>query len=123
MKKIVLFAPKEYRKLCKEAKSEICNGCGAKGGISFPSTFYGLDMSESCNIHDFMYYQGTTNQDKEQSDRVFLNNMLRIIEARSVWFLKPFRRNRARVYYLAVKHFGGPAFWADKNDTKDQVIV
>lgn len=122
-KKIVLFAPTGYRHLTPVSKKNICNGCGAKGGIEVPSTFYGLDISESCNIHDFMYLQGKTNEDKEVADRVFLNNMNRIIEARSCCFLKFLRQRRAKKYYLAVKYFGGSAFWDNKNLTNTKVVA
>jgi hypothetical protein len=54
--------------------------------------------------------------DKEIADRVFLNNMLRVIEAKpSNSFLKSLRKNRAKSYYMAVKLFGGNAFWGKKN--------
>lgn len=114
-KKIILFAPKVYSLLSKEEKAAYCNGCGAKEGICIPSTFYGLDISEACNIHDFMYAVGTTLNHKDKADRAFLNNLTRIIVARSNWITKPLRLKRAKLYYNAVKYFGGKAYWAGKN--------
>ena len=63
-----------------------------------------------------MYHEGRTIEDKEEADRVFLNNLLRIIDRENKWY-KPtgLMRCRARNYYRAVKYFGGPAFWEWKN--------
>ncbi|RLA77503.1 MAG: hypothetical protein DRG78_17305 [Epsilonproteobacteria bacterium] len=121
--KIIIFAPANYRKLDIAQKKAICNGCGAKGGVTVPSTFYGLDISEACNVHDFMYSVGTTAEDKDSADRTFLNNMTRIITARSNWFLKPLRLRRAKTYYQAVHYFGGSAYWDNKNTHKEKVVV
>ena len=58
--------------------------------------------------------------DKEEADRVFLNNMLRIIEAKTKFgLLKPLRNRRALKYYEAVKYFGGRSFWKNKNQDKE----
>lgn len=114
-----LFEPEGYDDLTEADKERICNGCGSKGfgGWVVPETLWGLSMTDACNIHDYMYHVGTTIQDKESADRVLLNNMIRIIEQDGKqwkWLVK-LRRIRAREYYLAVKNFGGPAFWAGKN--------
>lgn len=115
--KVRLYAPPEYWNLSEEARREISNGCGPKRfGFLVPDTMYGLDVSDACDIHDYMYHVGTTLADKEEGDRVMLNNVLRIIEAKTR--LRPLlwlRRRRAYKYYRAVKHFGPPAFWAGKN--------
>ena len=121
MAKCHLFAPATYWKLNPHEKKKICNGCGTKGlgGILVPDTLYGLSIEEACNIHDYMYHIGHTIEDKEKADRVFLNNMLRIIESvKYPWYLKWFkwlRCQRAMKYYQAVRDFGGPAFWKGKN--------
>lgn len=120
---ITLYAPLGYRKLTKEEKKTICNGCGAKGGITVPSTFYGLDISAACDIHDYMYYAGKTNADKEAADRIFLNNLNRIIEARSCCILKYLRQSRAKKYYKGVKYFGSSAFWEGKNKASEVVLL
>ncbi|MBU0665364.1 MAG: hypothetical protein KJ990_12585 [Proteobacteria bacterium] len=111
-----LFAPELYWSLTPEIRTEICNGCGlALAKFDFvPNHIYGLCISDACNIHDYMYHVGETLADKEEADRVFLNNMLRLIEAGTGW-LKIFRRRRALKYYEAVTAFGGPAFWSGKN--------
>ena len=115
-----LYAPESYWRLPESEKREICNGMGAKDSlISFfiPNTFYGLDMTECGNIHDYMYHIGKTIEDKRQADRVFLNNMLRVINKESAnGFMRFIRSRRAMTYYNAVNELGGPAFWAGKPD-------
>lgn len=113
-----LYAPVSFIQADPEMIRLEVNGCGTDGwkGQLVPETFYGLNISEACNIHDWMYLLGKTIADKEEADRVFLNNLLRLIDDRTRWcWLKWLRRRRALKYYQAVKHFGGPAFWAEKN--------
>lgn len=98
------------------------NGCGTTGwkGKLVPDRLWFLSISEACNIHDFMYIVGETLEEKQLADRVFLNNMLRIIDAHGGWyFIQARRRRLAFVYYSAVDSFGGPAFWKDKNKLEE----
>lgn len=113
-----LYAPKEYWQLTADAKKLICNGCGTSGwkGRLVPSHLLWLSIKEACDIHDYMYHVGVTLDDKDEADRVFLNNMLRIVEGQSIWFLRRPRRHMAMDYYGSVRDFGGPAFWAFKNE-------
>lgn len=111
-----LYAPESYWNASPEVKEAIVNGCGTSGwkGSLVPETVYGLSVHPACDIHDFMYYQGSTLAEKQEADRVFLNNMLRIVEAKGGWLYR-LRRLRVHTYYEAVEHFGGPAFWDGKN--------
>lgn len=111
-----LYMPGPYIEADDNIKALICNGCGAaKSKFDFvPDTVWGLDITPACHIHDWMYHHGKTIDDKDEADRVFLNNMLRLIE-RGNRFLKPLRRRRALKYYESVVAFGGPAYWANKN--------
>jgi hypothetical protein len=114
----VLFAPKEYWALAKEQHIRVCNGCGTKGlcGLLVPDTIWGLNITDACDIHDFMYHVGKDLGDKELADRVFLNNMLRLVDENTSWkWLKRLRARRAMTYYKAVVELGGPAFWSNKN--------
>ena len=121
--KVKLFAPVEYWRLKKEdpeSLSMLVGGCGP-GGIGdhiVPDTLWGMKVTAACAIHDFYYSEmmpGTI-ECKEEADRVFLNNMLRIVDARSKnKLLKRLRRRRAKTYYYCVKWWGGPAFWEHKN--------
>ena len=107
-----LFEPDGYKALTAAEKSKICNGCGSKGlgGWLVPDTIWGLNITGVCNIHDFMYSQGTTLKDKEYADRIFLNNLVRKIDSGSK-LLRWLRRRRALKMYWAVKTFGEAAFW------------
>lgn len=125
MSTIKLFAPEAYWALPAEEKAQICNGMGAKDSlVSFfiPNTFYGLNLEEAGNIHDYMYHVGTSQADKEEADRVFLNNMMRIVNHKG-GLLAPLRRRRAILYYEAVHYAGGEAFWANKNKPEEERVV
>lgn len=113
-----LFAPEAFWDLTDEQRAKLCNGCGPGKMLGFlvPDTLWGLSIAPACDIHDFMYITGETIADKDSADRVFLNNMLRLIDANTRWdWLKYFRARKARTYYLAVRELGGPWFWAGKN--------
>lgn len=124
--KACLFAPENYVWATPEIRAMVANGCGPGGWKIdlIPDTIWGLSITEACNIHDWMYTTGETLADKEEADRVFLNNILRLIDAAdSIWLLRKLRRIRAREYFEAVSHFGGPAFWDGKNDKKNLVLA
>lgn len=108
-----MYAPASYRRASSEAKKEVCNGCGAKGvnGKIVPDTIWGLNITEACNIHDWMYMEGKTQKDKKRADDVFLENVLSIIEEKSHPWLKWIRRYRAMTYYNFVVSWGETAFW------------
>jgi hypothetical protein len=114
----VLYAPASFLTATTDALNGICNGCGAAGAkFDFiPDRIYGTDISAACHIHDYMYHVGRSIEDKEEADRVFLNNMLRLIERDSHKWYKPtmLQRRRALKYYEAVVAFGGSAIWSGK---------
>ncbi len=116
-----LFAPASYLNASKTEKELCCNGCGTKGlgGWLVPDTLWGLSITDVCDINDWMYAEGKTIEDKEEADRVMLNNMIRVIDANSSWIpgLTIFRRQRAMKYYSAVRDFGGPAYWSGKKSS------
>lgn len=113
-----LYAPAGYWNLLPTAKRELVNGCGPAGwkGKYIPDHLLFVSITEACNIHDWMYIEGKTEDDRERADRVFLNNMLRIVEAVSANFLtREIRRRLALRYYATVRDYGAQYFWADKN--------
>jgi hypothetical protein len=117
-----LYAPASYVAASPEVRLQVVNGCGPGGWKVdiVPDCIWGLDISAVCDIHDWMYSVGITLADKEEADRVFLNNTLRLIDSTPGWWnqlliVKQLRRNRARVYFEAVHYCGGPAFWDGKN--------
>lgn len=115
---INLFAPKSYRTAPRHYRAAVANGCGTAGwkGTLVPDTIYGLRVTSACNIHDWMYHYGNTLADKDEADRVFLNNLLRLINGSTrCGLLRTLRRRRALKYYHAVRLAGGPAFWDSKN--------
>lgn len=99
------------------------DGCGTKKGWKIdvvPDTLLGCHIEEACNIHDILYQQGKTMEDKSNADKIFLENMIRLINGRTItWaaklFLKSTRKKLAYLYYKAVHKFGDPAFWNKKN--------
>ena len=111
-----LFSPDSYKKATPEQINIIVNGCGsAQAKFDFvPDTIYGLNITPACHIHDWMYHFGQDNNDKLEADRVYLNNMLRIINKKRGWLMR-LRRFRAWEYYKLVSMFGGSAFWDPKN--------
>ena len=116
---IKLYSPESYKKATKGELELWTNGCGsAQAKFDFvPDTIWFLSIKEACRIHDWMYHMGRTAEDKEEADRVFLYNMLRIINARSKSkFLKRWRCRRAHIYYTMVVWRGGPAFWDPINE-------
>ena len=106
----MLFRP-GYFALTAQEKAEICNGIGAATGLTkhFPNTIYGLDCRESGNGHDYDYWRGGTEEDRELADRVFLHNLYVQIE-KGAWLLRLLRKSRARKYYVAVSLGGRPHF-------------
>ena len=123
---VKLFAPNGYLQLDIKERLEIVNGCGP-GGWKFdfvPDKILGLCIRECCNIHDYMYHIGQSIVDKKVADRVFLNNMIRLIDHKTKWrWLRNLRKKIAYGYYVAVKKFGGPAFWANKNEQVDTIRI
>jgi hypothetical protein len=122
VKPVELYAPQSYIQATPEERRQVVNGCGAGGWLRHlvPDRIYGLKVEEACDIHDWMYATGLTIEDKELADRVFLNNLLRIIDANTRWgWLRRLRYLRARKYFEAVQHFGGPAFWKGKNQPEE----
>ena len=114
-----LYAPIEYIDADESVKKNICNGCGpAKAKFDFiPDSIFGVSIHEACQVHDWMYEFGKTINDKDIADRVFLNNMIRLIDGKTnQWkWTRKLRKRIAWGYYEAVVKFGGSAYWDGKN--------
>jgi len=107
--------PIEYIQLSLSEKKHICNGCGSKlmKLDLIPDSLWGLSILELCNIHDYMYSVGFTEQDKLYADKEFLNNMFFHIDLYTKnWILRKLRRWQARKYYYCVRVFGDSSFYA-----------
>lgn len=104
-----VVAPRRYFLLTDMERAEICNGAGSKGigGWLVPDTIYGLSITEAANVHDYMY--ATPQYSRQACDKLFLKNMLSLIDAKedSWGWVKKLRYARAHTYYYAVKNFGG----------------
>lgn len=119
----VIFAPASFKSAETKRLIEVCNGCGAASAkIDFvPDTIYGLYIGYCCHVHDWQYEEGKTEEDREEADRIFKNNMIRIIDraCKKRWFyrrIKWLMYVRANSYYKIVRSFGGAAFWSGKNN-------
>lgn len=112
-----LVAPRTYLSASQEEKSKYTNGAGAYGcAWLVPDTMFGLNVSEAANIHDWMYCEGTEFEQKLMADRIFLFNLISIIDSNTTkvflfgFILRMLRRKRAFIYYLAVVLLGWRAF-------------
>lgn len=116
-----LYAAPECWLFSEEHREDFASfGCGP-GGVGdrlVPDTMYGLDVSIACRIHDWYYrfYEENTEEARASADRVFKNNLLRIVRAKTKW--KPLlwlRERRCHTYYVMVRKFGAPAFFEERN--------
>lgn len=135
MKKLFLWAPEDFYLLSKKEREQY--RCGPGNGILeklVPDTWRigwplvpVLRISPSCQIHDFCYSTGPdTAEWKRVSDRGFRNNLLRQVqfaaEFYSRWYypITRLRLKKAQAGYIAVKLFGGPAFWNGRNKASEE---
>ena len=113
-----LFAPKEYWNVPKEIRNSWGCGPGGLGDWLVPDTVYGLSIKSACMIHDWYYrhYEDDTEYGRKIADRVFRNNMIRIVTHKSKSrILERLRLIRINTYYLSVRKFGAPAYFEDRN--------
>ena len=114
----VIFAPASFLLASLDELTDICNGCGTSDSwFRPPEKFYGTNIIYACIIHDYMYHKGFTIEDKQEADRVFLNNMNRLITRdKHLWYKPTFLQRECAVkYYYMVKYYGAEAFWKGKN--------
>ena len=110
------YAPDGFADLLPSKRSSICNGIGAASGLSrlVPDTIWGLYVGIVGDIHDYSYWLGGTDEDRDTADAVFYHNLLVLSEAHG-GILAPLRRWRARKYYLALR-VGGKAHFNFKSN-------
>ena len=105
------FAPDAYRALLPEELVGIVNGCGPGGWRVdlVPDSLAGLCITDECNLHDWMYAQGGTEEDRRFAD-VFLycNLAHKILMAGGP--LQAFRMAGAGIMYKAVRAGGSEFF-------------
>jgi len=118
-----LVYPPQLAELTEEEEPYYWNGIGGKGcwyNKFIPDTVYGLDISLASGPHDVAYHFGASEEDRKIADDQFLENIKTIIDKESHWTAKWsglvfLRKRRAYKYYLAVRLFGGNAFWENKD--------
>lgn len=114
-----LIAPDSYWKATPEEIDEHTGGCGPGwfGDLLVPDTMYGESVFLACQVHDWMYYEGLTLEDKKVADLCFLVNMVLLINDEET--LDRLRLIRAMEYYMAVSFHGQDAFLAGKKGHKN----
>ncbi|USN48064.1 MAG: hypothetical protein H6626_02940 [Pseudobdellovibrionaceae bacterium] len=99
-----LQAPEEYWRLDDEEKKKLLNQCGPDGPLNsvVPNHLLGLNISDQCDVHDFMFSKAQNSEDFKEADKVFLKNMMTHIEnnpsSLSIW-----RKMLAYIYFGAVR--------------------
>ena len=92
--------------------------CGAGSGIGdwiVPDRIWLLKVSVACHIHDLCWELAEpTSKDLVEANRVFLSNLMAIIKAKSNWFTRILRNQRAMIYYTAVDSKKNHVFWSLK---------
>lgn len=113
IKQGALLAPNSYWNNSKSSLNLITNSCGTTSiiGALVPDSLLGTDITEVCNIHDYMYGLGHKREDRKIADQIFLNNMIEAIEEdQSFFVVKVLRKFKAYLYYLGVRVFGDSTF-------------
>jgi len=118
-----LMAPLSFWDATQEEIEEKTGGCGpGKIGDWFvPDTMYGESVFLACQIHDWMYGEGTTAEDKKWADVVFLVNMTLLIIDDKKEILDVARLRRVMTYFEAVYYTGFGAF--NKGETPQKSII
>lgn len=121
MKTIKLFAAPEcwqFRDKHPDQWKNFACGPGEVGDYLVPDVILGIPVAECCRIHDWYYRfdSGKTEEDRAAADRIFLNNMLRTVNALSKnSIMKRIRSRIALIYYNAVRRYGAPVYFEERN--------
>ena len=114
-----LLAPLEYWYLTEEEIKSVTNGCGSKKTEFIPDSILGLDLSEACRIHDWMYYDLGTS--KKEADEVFLINQKKLNKLdKASWLVKLLRGGVIYAYYIGVTLFGGNRYLYSKQTAREE---
>jgi len=126
MNELRLWAPESYWNMPVEERNRRYSGCGPENAlIDFvPDTVIFLSIKESCKIHDHSYSIGESEDDRLEADRVFRNNMQRIVDFHTKnAILKWLRYWRVNQNYKAVRIWGSKAFWEGKNSAIEYRVI
>jgi len=124
---IQLFGDPEcwrFKEMFPEVFASFGCGPGGFGDRLVPDTIWFLSVKPACQNHDWGYRfsPGNSEEDRFRHDRIFLNNMLRIVNAKGGWLTK-LRRRRAKIYYDLVRWKGANAYWEERNKPEELRIV
>lgn len=82
------------------------NGCGSKGGMKFPSSFFFVKIVAACSIHDIEWFFAKSYEDLIKSNERFDNNLKRITDYESNKVTRWIRRQFISYYVSGVELVG-----------------
>lgn len=110
-----LLAPEAYRAASRAEIEARTNGCGPQGWrgdiVADLDSLAGLDISEPCRVHDWMYGIGGTFEERLTADIMLYLNIAALV-LRTGGPLAPVRMAGAAAMYVAVRA-GGAAHWQE----------
>lgn len=87
------------------------NGCGAKGGMKFPSTMWFVSIIAACIIHDIDWALAKCYQDLLDGNERFDNNLKKICDKESLYDITRWaRRMRIAKYVNGVELHGTESY-------------
>ena len=120
-----LVSPGSLLEATEDERSKVFNKCGPEGIASYlvPNSLLGVDISTSCNIHDWTYVEAKNQLEHKVSDEIFLENMKQQVRNKtSDPILKTLRFGMAYLYFSAVRIYNFFTKYtpqsSDKNDFK-----
>lgn len=112
-----IVAPVAFWQASAEERAIHSNGCGPGGWIIdlVPDSLESLNITEECDIHDWYYSFGTTDEDKKIGDRIFRFNLRAKVRMNTTGILLlDTRLHLAELYFEAVDRHGHNAFYDGK---------
>jgi len=100
--------PVPWEELTEEQISDLCNGCGGKGGWIKPP--HRIFFKTSCNHHDYGYWCGGTEEDRQDDDAKLKEAMTKDC-ARLPWWKQLRYRPWCLLYYVSVRIRGSYYFY------------
>ena len=102
-----LLAPRGYPDLSEKEKNMLLNKCGGDTitAALVPNTIIGTDISEACNIHDWMYINGKTKKEKALADFIFDQNIKTLINSEKDSAFKYYIKRTIGKIYVTTARF------------------
>lgn len=101
-----LLIPESLLKAHKSETEAVFNKCGPDGFLNklVPNHLLGLDIGDSCNIHDWTFVNSKNQKDHQESDKIFLKNMKsQIKNKKSNLVIKYIRYVFSYIYFWSVR--------------------